>query len=143
MTAVAHAHPTISPFAIANGMLHVGGHPVGLLAECTGATHDNESRGHTFLVDGGLHHQFAALWNFGQVIRKTNYPVASANRLGVPDAETVGVAGCLCTPLDLLALDVCLPRAEIGDLVAAFRADAYRMTPVLQRSSAIRHRKNC
>jgi hypothetical protein len=97
MTAVAHARPTISPFAIANGVLHIGGHPVGLLAERAGATHRKESRGHTFLVDGGLHHQFAALGNFGQVIRKTNYPVAIANRMGVPGAETVGVAGCLCT----------------------------------------------
>ncbi|GHJ99786.1 hypothetical protein SY2F82_15840 [Streptomyces sp. Y2F8-2] len=30
--------------------------------------------------------------------------------------------GCLCTPLDLLARDVCLPRAAIGDLVTVFQA---------------------
>ena len=35
---VAHAHPTISRFAIADGMLHIGGLPVGLLAERAGAT---------------------------------------------------------------------------------------------------------
>ncbi|MFE2972622.1 pyridoxal-dependent decarboxylase, exosortase A system-associated [Streptomyces sp. NPDC059340] len=85
-----------------------------------------ESRSHTFLVvDGGLHHQLAASGNFGQAIHK-NYPVAIANRMGVPGAETVSVVGCLCTPLD--ARDVCLPRAEIGDLVAVFQARAYRMT---------------
>ena len=33
MTAVAYAHPTISRFAIADCMLHIGGLPVGLLAE--------------------------------------------------------------------------------------------------------------
>lgn len=38
MTAVAYAHPTISRFAIADGMLHMGGLPVGLLAERAGAT---------------------------------------------------------------------------------------------------------
>jgi diaminopimelate decarboxylase len=87
-----------------------------------------ESRGHTFLVvDGGLHHQLAASGNFGQVIPK-NYPVAVANRMGAPDAETVSVVGCLCTPLDLLARDVRLPRADIGDLVAVFQAGAYGMT---------------
>ncbi|WIX76807.1 hypothetical protein QRX50_36040 [Amycolatopsis carbonis] len=53
MTAVAHARPTISPFAIANGMPHIGGHPAGLLADRTGATHGKTSRRHTFLVDGG------------------------------------------------------------------------------------------
>jgi diaminopimelate decarboxylase len=87
-----------------------------------------ESRGHTFLVvDGGLHHQLAASGNFGQIIRK-NYPVTIANRMGVPGTETVSVVGCLCTPLDLLARDVCLPHAEIGDLVAVFQAGAYGMT---------------
>ena len=42
--------------------------------------------------------------------------------------ETVSVVGCLCTPLDLLADDVALPRAEIGDLVVIFQAGAYGLT---------------
>ena len=33
--------------------------------------------------------------------------------------------GCLCTPLDRLADQVLLPRAEPGDLVAIFCAGAY------------------
>jgi diaminopimelate decarboxylase len=48
--------------------------------------------------------------------------------MGVPGTETVSVVGSLCTPLDLLARDVCLPRAEIGDLVVVFQAGAYGMT---------------
>jgi len=48
--------------------------------------------------------------------------------MGVPGAETVSVVGCLCTPLDLLARDVCLLRAEIGDLVAVFQAGAHGIT---------------
>jgi diaminopimelate decarboxylase len=96
MTAVAYAHPTISRFAIADGMLHIG----------------------------GLHHQLTASRNFGHVVRK-NYPVTMANRMGVPGAETVSVVGCSCTPLALLARGVCPPRAEIGDLVAVFLAGAH------------------
>jgi diaminopimelate decarboxylase len=87
-----------------------------------------ESRGKTFLVvDGGLHHQLAASGNFGQVIRR-NYPVAIGDRVGAEPAETVSVVGCLCTPLDLLADDVALPRAEVGDLVVVFQAGAYGLT---------------
>jgi diaminopimelate decarboxylase len=86
-----------------------------------------ESRGKVFLVvDGGLHHQLAASGNFGQVIRR-NYPVAVATR-APGDTEQVTVVGCLCTPLDLLADDVALPRAEIGDLVVIFQAGAYGLT---------------
>jgi diaminopimelate decarboxylase len=87
-----------------------------------------ESRGKTFLVvDGGLHHQLAASGNFGQVIRR-NYPVTIGNRLDQAPAETVTVVGCLCTPLDLLADDVALPHAEIGDLVVIHQAGAYGLT---------------
>lgn len=86
------------------------------------------SRGHVFLVtDGGLHHQLAASGNFGQVIRR-NYPVAIGNRMDEAPAETVSVVGCLCTPLDLLADKVELPRADIGDLVVIFQSGAYGFT---------------
>jgi diaminopimelate decarboxylase len=87
-----------------------------------------ESRGKTFLVvDGGLHHQLAASGNFGQVIRR-NYPVAIGARAGDEETETVSVVGCLCTPLDLLADGVHLPRADVGDLVVIFQAGAYGLT---------------
>lgn len=79
----------------------------------------------TFLVtDGGLHHQLAASGNFGTVVRR-NYPVAIANRFDSASEEVVNVVGCLCTPLDRLADQAQLPRAEIGDLVAVFCAGAY------------------
>ena len=86
------------------------------------------SRGKTFLVvDGGLHHQLAASGNFGQVIRR-NYPVAIGNRVEAETTETVSVVGCLCTPLDLLADNVVLPKATIGDLVVIHQAGAYGLT---------------
>ena len=87
-----------------------------------------ESRGKTFLVtDGGLQHQLAASGNFGQLLRR-NYPVAIGGRFGAQADEEVTITGCLCTPLDLLADEVMLPRAEVGDLVAIFCAGAYGLT---------------
>jgi diaminopimelate decarboxylase len=86
------------------------------------------SRGRTFLVtDGGLHHMLAASGNFGQLLRR-NYPVAIASRFGAAAGEEVSVVGCLCTPLDLLADEAILPRAEVGDLVAVFCAGAYGLS---------------
>ena len=59
---------------------------------------------------------------------RRNYPVAIATRSGAQAEEEVTITGCLCTPLDLLADEVTLPRAEVGDLVAIFCAGAYGLT---------------
>ncbi|CAN7608592.1 pyridoxal-dependent decarboxylase, exosortase A system-associated [Rhizobium sp. LjRoot258] len=86
------------------------------------------SRGRVYLVvDGGLHHQLAASGNFGQVIRR-NYPIVIGNKMNKLERETVSVVGCLCTPLDLLGDNVCLPPADVGDLVVIFQAGAYGLT---------------
>lgn len=86
------------------------------------------SRGQVFLVtDGGLNHHLAASGNFGQVIRR-NYPVAIGSRMDSLTSEEVNIVGCLCTPLDLLANNVCLPKATIGDLVVIFQSGAYGPT---------------
>ncbi|MDP8913083.1 MAG: pyridoxal-dependent decarboxylase, exosortase A system-associated, partial [Pseudomonadota bacterium] len=86
------------------------------------------SHGRTFLVtDGGMHHQLAASGNFGQVIRR-NYPVAIASRMSEAATEEASIVGCLCTPLDRLADDVMVPRAEVGDIVAVFMAGAYGLS---------------
>ena len=68
----------------------------------------------------------SALGNFGQVIRK-NYPVCIGNRIA-GEAERVTVVGPLCTPLDVLASNVELPKAEVGDLVVVFQSGAYGLT---------------
>ncbi len=85
-----------------------------------------QSQGETFVViDGGLHHQLAASGNFGTVVRR-NYPMAVANRYGMPPAEeAVTVVGCLCTPIDKLGDKVALPPVVEGDLIAIFAAGAY------------------
>ena len=83
------------------------------------------SRGQVFLVtDGGLHHHLAASGNFGQVLRK-NYPVVVGNRVGRAQTEVVSVVGPLCTPLDLIADQMELAKADVGDLVVVFQSGAY------------------
>lgn len=84
-----------------------------------------QSRGKTYLVaDGGMHHHLANSGNFGQVIRK-NYPVVIASNINSETTEIVDVVGPLCTPLDILASNIELPVANIGDLFAVQQSGAY------------------
>jgi diaminopimelate decarboxylase len=69
----------------------------------------------------------AASGNFGQLLRR-NYPVAIASRFTASAEEEASVVGCLCTPLDLLADEVAIPAADVGDLVAIFCAGAYGLS---------------
>jgi diaminopimelate decarboxylase len=86
------------------------------------------SRGQTYLVtDGGLHHHLAASGNFGQVIRK-NYPVVIGNHVAGGERELASVVGPLCTPLDLLADQMEMAKADVGDLVVVFQSGAYGLS---------------
>jgi diaminopimelate decarboxylase len=119
-----HALLASSRFAIELGRWLVGEAGVYL----TRIVDKKASHGKTFLVtDGGMHHQLAASGNFGQVIRR-NYPVAIASRFGEAPTEEASIVGCLCTPLDRLADDVMVPRADVGDIVAVFQAGAYGLS---------------
>lgn len=84
------------------------------------------SRGQIFLVlDGGMNHHLAATGNLGQVIRR-DYPVVLGTRLNQPsDVMPTSVVGPLCTPLDLLADQLPLPEAQVGDLVVVLQSGAY------------------
>jgi diaminopimelate decarboxylase len=83
------------------------------------------SRGKKFLItDGGMHHHLAASGNLGQTIKR-NYPVALLTKLDQQETELVDVVGPLCTPLDVLARNVSLPKAEVGDLLGVFQSGAY------------------
>jgi diaminopimelate decarboxylase len=86
------------------------------------------SRGKKFVVvDGGMNHHLAASGNLGQVIKR-NFPLRVLNRLSEPDQETVDIVGPLCTPLDVLAREVSLPRVEVGDWIGVFQSGAYART---------------
>jgi len=83
------------------------------------------SRGQVYLItDGGLHHHLSASGNFGQVIRK-NYPVLIGTRVAEGVRELASVVGPLCTPLDLLADQMELGQAGVGDLVVVLQSGAY------------------
>jgi len=92
---------------------------------CAEVIDRKHSRGRTYLVtNGGLHHHLAASGNFGQVLRK-NYPVVVGNRVQGAEREVVTVVGPLCTPLDVLAQEMELSRATVGDLIVVFQSGAY------------------
>ncbi len=86
------------------------------------------SRGQVYLVtDGGLHHHLSASGNFGQIIRK-NHPALIGNKMEDSDSEEASIVGPLCTPLDLLADKMTLPKADIGDLAVILQSGAYGFT---------------
>lgn len=86
------------------------------------------SRGTTFLVvNGGLHHHLANSGNFGQVIRR-NFPVFIGNRMNEALTEEVDIVGPLCTPLDIVAKGIRVPKTEVGDFVVVAQSGAYGLS---------------
>jgi diaminopimelate decarboxylase len=85
------------------------------------------SRGREFfMADGGLHHHLAAAGTFGAALRQ-NFILRNLTR---PDAAPLRctIAGPSCNPTDLLAIDVELPRPEIGDLIGVHKSGSYGLT---------------
>jgi diaminopimelate decarboxylase len=83
------------------------------------------SRGATFLVmDGGMHHHLPASGNMNQSPIRRLMHVTVANRLDAP-LERVNLVGSLCTPLDNFGLNMELPKADEGDLIAVLNSGAY------------------
>ncbi|WP_202410233.1 pyridoxal-dependent decarboxylase, exosortase A system-associated [Pseudomaricurvus sp. HS19] len=116
-------------FAATNIVMELGRYMVGEagLYVCE-VLERKESRGETFLVtNGGLHHHLAVSGNFGQIIRK-NYPVCIGNRVKDSTTERAIIVGPLCTPLDILADKIELPRARPGDLVVVYQSGAYGLS---------------
>lgn len=86
-----------------------------------------ESRGKTYaILDGGMHQHNSASGNLGQTIKR-NYPLRNlTNPRGAE--KTVELAGCLCTPIDLLGFGACLPETRVGDLICVENSGAYGYT---------------
>lgn len=86
-----------------------------------------KSRGKTFAVaDGGMHHNLSASGNLGQTMKR-NYRMRNLSR----PAGAVGpveLAGCLCTPIDLLGVGAPLGEVRKGDVVALENSGAYGYT---------------
>ena len=86
------------------------------------------SRDKTYLItNGGMNHHLAASGNLGSVLRK-NYNIQILNKLDREPDELVNIAGPLCTPLDILATDILLPKAEPGDIICILNSGAYGRT---------------
>lgn len=86
------------------------------------------SRGKNFIItNGGMNHNLAASGNLGQVIRR-NYPISVGNNIVSEELETVSISGPLCTPLDIIAESVRLPKMKEGDLVVVHQSGAYGLT---------------
>jgi diaminopimelate decarboxylase len=86
-----------------------------------------QSAGEWFLVaDGGTNHHMAAA-GVGS-FAKRNFPVRLLNRTGEPADRSYSVSGPLCTPNDLIAKRVPLPKVHPGDLLGIQRSGAYGPT---------------
>lgn len=83
------------------------------------------------VVDGGMHHNYVLAGGMGQVIRRNFFLdfLAASGRFPTSARFAVNVAGCLCTPQDLLAQGVpCEQDVRPGDYVVFFNCGAYGAT---------------
>lgn len=86
-----------------------------------------ESKGEWFAVsDGGMNHHMAAVGTGSSF--KRNFPVHSVTRYGDLASHQYTITGPLCTPDDVLARRVALPKVMPGDLLAVERSGAYGPT---------------
>ncbi len=69
------------------------------------------------LVDAGINLTRPLAWEYHEIF--------AANRLEQPRVRNYGIAGPICTPMDLYVKSKMLPRLEIGDLLAIMDAGAY------------------
>ncbi len=73
------------------------------------------------IVDGGLSCN-AAVAGIGQIIKR-NYKIKVVGKKELE--ETYTVAGPSCTPIDILAVDIQLPKLEVGDKIVFLNCGAY------------------
>jgi diaminopimelate decarboxylase len=87
-----------------------------------------ESMGETFVItDGGTNHHMAAV-GLGSFVKR-NFPVVALNGCTEDgQAPPYTVCGPLCTPEDVIARRVRLPRLSVGDLIGLQRSGAYGST---------------
>ncbi|MBA8823983.1 diaminopimelate decarboxylase [Saccharopolyspora lacisalsi] len=91
------------------------------------ARYVKESMGESFVVaDGGTNHHMAAV-GIGSFVKR-NFPIHHLTRPDEPPLQRYSVTGPLCTPNDIVAKKVALPRVEPGDLIGVQRSGAYGPT---------------
>ena len=70
-------------------------------------------------VDGGIFD------NPRYALYQSKYTAMLANRANEPPTEIVSIAGKCCESGDLIAVNISLPKAETGDILAVFSTGAY------------------
>ncbi|MDM8546905.1 alanine racemase [Candidatus Venteria ishoeyi] len=100
---------------------------------------------HFAIVDGGMHHNYLLAGGMGQIIRR-NFEMtilsAPENSAPKPADFNLEVAGCLCTPQDVLASSFpCNQEVRRGDFIVFFNCGAYGLsaspTGFLSHSQAV------
>ena len=82
------------------------------------------------IVDGGMHHHYLLAGGMGQVIRRNfEIDVVSTYSQANMTPTAYDIAGCLCTPQDMLANDFHSEREiHVGDRIVFFNSGAYGLT---------------
>jgi diaminopimelate decarboxylase len=82
-----------------------------------------QSRGTCFIItDGGMNH-------FSRpVFMGVKHAARILNKIALASDTRCSIGGPICTPIDVMAADVLLPRPEAGDIVGIFGAGAYGYT---------------
>jgi diaminopimelate decarboxylase len=83
-------------------------------------------------VDGGMAD------NIRPMLYQANYTFGISNKMGLPAAQTVSIAGKYCESSDILAHDVHLPEAVPGDFVIVFDTGAYNYSMASNYNRACR-----
>ena len=82
------------------------------------------------IVNGGMHHNYLLAGGMGQVIRR-NFEMDILSKKEHPERRefSLNVAGRLCTPQDLLAIDYpCEQEVYPGDTIVFFNCGAYGLS---------------
>ncbi len=89
--------------------------------------HDiKQSKGKTFLItDGGSHCHMAAV-GIGGVVKR-NFPIDNLSGQQTV-TQQYDITGPLCTPNDLIAKSINLPKTQVGDLIGIHQSGAYGPT---------------
>jgi diaminopimelate decarboxylase len=82
------------------------------------------------IVDGGMHQHYLLAGGMGQVIRRNfETDIVAAGPHGEASPNVYDIAGCLCTPQDILATNVLYEReVHVGDRIVFFNSGAYGLT---------------
>ena len=82
------------------------------------------------IVDGGMHQNYLLAGGMGQVIRRNfEMDVVSSDPRSEGPPSAYDIAGCLCTPQDVLASDYHSERSiHVGDRIVFLNSGAYGVT---------------